>query len=831
MFQGSQNVGDYLSNIIKLGTRETNGTTSQDRTNYYETVPAGSLERVLWMESDRLATLADAMTQAKLDNQREVVRNQRRQSYENRPYGRAFQLINAGLVPEGHPYSWSPIGSHEDLQAAKLEDVKEFFRTFYTPNNLSLTVAGSFDPAEAKRLVQKYFGPIPPGPALERPKRWVPKLDGEKIVEAKDRVPQERTYMVWPAPPYFGEDEAALDLAGMVLSDGLSSRLTKTLVYDRQLSTDVSAGMSGSEIAGMFMVVSTARPGSSLAQIESIVTDEIARLAKGGPTADELKRAKAKQEFAFVSGLESLGGFGGKADTLNRYNTYLGDPGMFGTDLERYRRVTPADVKNAVAKWVDTRNRLLVHFRPETASASAPTDLDRSKAPPISTNTAFQTPPVQAAKLANGMEVYVVERHDLPMVSVALAGHAGIANDPPDKLGAANLTFATMVRGTKKRNALQIEDETGDLGTMVAWETGRQSSSLSMEALKRNLDPAFAVLADVARNPSFPQNELDREKKEALDNLSQALNSPGAIAGRVAPMLAFGREHPYGWPDGGFPATVQKITRDDLVRFYDANWKPGGMALFFTGDITPDEAKALAEKYLGDWQGAAPSLAPIPAPKPVGPGKIYLIDKPGAAQTVIQQILPGVQRASPDYYPLYLANAVWGGSYNSRLNLNLRQAKGYAYGAGSSLRALKEYGAWVASSSVQTDKTKESVVEFVKEMNDLIGPRPVSDAELTDAKNFLVQGYAQQFGAIGSINGQMLNLWALGLPMSELQRAPAAMEAATPEAVNAAAKKYDLPAQSTLLLVGDRAKIEPGLRSLNLGEIVVLDAEGNPVSG
>ena len=340
MFQGSKNAeGEYFTYAERAGANVfeggVNGTTSQDRTNYFATVPSGNLENVLWFESDRLLTLTDVTTKEKLDNQRDVVKNERRQGLENQPYGRWYPLISEAVFPKGHPYSWPVIGSQEDLTNASQEDVTEFFKTYYTPNNLSLVIAGDFDPADAKKLVEKYFGDIPPGPALDRPAKWIPRLDGEKLVEVNDRVSLERVYIGWPAPEYFSAGDATLDITARILSDGLSARLNRALVYDRQIATNVTAFNVSGEISGLFVVQATARPGSKLAEIETIVTDEIARLAKEGPTAAEVERAKNKQESEFISGLERIGGFGGKADVLNQYNTFTGDPGRLEADLAR----------------------------------------------------------------------------------------------------------------------------------------------------------------------------------------------------------------------------------------------------------------------------------------------------------------------------------------------------------------------------------------------------------------------------------------------------------------------------------------------------------------
>jgi zinc protease len=835
MFQGSKNAeGEYFTYVETAGAnlREggVNGTTSNDRTNYFATVPPGSLEYLLWLESDRLATLTEALDQGKLDNQIEVVRNERRQGLENQPYGRWYTLVAENLHPAGHPYSWSVIGSHEDLTAASLDDVKEFFLRYYTPNNLTLVVAGDFDIDEAKRLVAKYFGGIPAGPALDRPARFIPKLDGEKVVEVADRVPQERTYFVWPAPEAFGTDEAALDIASSVMTDGLSSRLNKTLVYDRQLASNVSSFNWANEISGAYIVIATARPGASLEEIEKTVTAEIARLAKDGPTAAEVDRAKNKWEYGFVSGLERIGGFGGKADRLAQYNTFLGDPGYFDEDMARYRAVTPAAVKSAVARWLDTDNRLLVRFRPETSSRAAGEPIDRSQIPALAKDETFQVPAVQTAKLANGMELFVVERRDLPKVAVRFDTRAGAMADPAGKKGVAHMTVATVDMGTKTRKALEIEDALGNLGTELSGGASTEGALVGFEVLSRNLEPAMGIFADVIRNATFPASEFDREKKRHLDALAQQSNNPNAVAARIRPMIMFGRNHPYGMPSQGLASTVEAITRDDVAKFHADYWKPGSSALTFAGDITLEQAKQLAEKYFGSWSGGAAPAVPIPAVQQARLADVYLIDRQDAAQTVVIQTVPAPPRGSDDYYTLRLVDSVWGGGgFGTRLNLNLREEKGYSYGVFSNFAPLSQAGAWWASGGVQTDKTKESLVEFRNELQALVGNKPIEAAELTTARERWTRGYSQQFESLGRIAGRVAEMWRLGLPMSELQREADEPTRISLDQVRAATKTYVRPAESTLILVGDRAKIEEGVRSLNLGEIVILDVEGNPI--
>ena len=835
MFEGSKDANTkYLGFVEKAGANlfegGVNGTTNEDRTNYFESVPSGSLEYVLWLESDRLATLTDVLTKEKLDNERDIVKNERRQGLENQPYGRAFMLITENVFPSGRPYAHTVIGSHEDLTAASVDDVKEFFHTYYTPNNLSLAITGDFDPAEAKRLIAKYYGSIPPGPALDRPKHWVPRLAAEKIIDVRDHVPQERTYFAWPSPAFFDPDDANLDLVSLILTDGLSSRLNKSLVYDKQICSDVVSFQGSSEIAGDFIIWVTARPGASLSEAERITGEEISRLAKEGPTAEELSRAKTKWEFQYVTGLERIGGFGGKADLLNTYNVFLGDPDKFAADVERHRTATSESIRLAAAKWLDTTNRVVIRFHPESFQADLQANVDRSKQPELGADRPFLAPEVKSAKLDNGMQLYVVERKDLPKVAVRLATHAGSMADPQGKEGLASLTAQVMKRGTASRKALEIDDALGNLGTSLDSNARRETATLSLEVLKRNLAPALTVVADVAIHPSFPSDELERERQLRMAELSQEENEPGSISMRVSSMLLYGRNHPYGRATSGYPSTVEKLSREDLTRFHETYWTPGQSALILVGDISLTEATELAKHSFGDWKGAAPKMIDVPAPTPVGPGKVFLINRPDAAQTFVAEILPGPARSSPDYYSFTLANAVWGGAAGARLGMNLREDKGYSYGVFSGPAPGAKYTMWRASGGVQTNKTKESVVEFEKELKYIAGDKPITDKELVDAKHTRVRGYAQQFESMDRVAGQIQELWTFGLPMNELQREPDELEKASLTSVNAVAQDYAKPSGATLLLVGDLSKIEAGIRELNLGEIVLLDVEGNPAA-
>ncbi len=842
MFQGSVNApGEYFVKVEAAGAkllddagqgRGANGTTNQDRTNYFATVPSSNLEYLLWLEADRLATLPEALTQATFDNQLAVVANERRESYETRPYGRALTIILKHLHQLGHPYHTDVIGLQEDLAKSSLDDVKRFFRTYYTPNNLSLVVAGDFEPAEAKRLVEKYFGSIPPGPALVRPAKALDRLTSEIVVEVDDRVALERTYLAWHSPAFFDPGDAELDLATSILTDGLSSRLNQALVQRERLATAVTAVQSSRRLSGYFLVTATARVGTTLERVEQVVSEEIARLASEGPTAEELSRAKAKWEFAYLSSLEMLGGRGGKADALNQYNTFLGDPGKFDADLERYRGATVDAVRAAVDTHLDNRQRVLVRFRSQKARASTAAALDRSRPPALGVDRPFVAPSVGSARLENGLEVLVVNKPELAKVAVTLSTRAGSVTDPAGKSGLAAMTNRVMQRGTTTRDAIAIDRALGSLGTRIVVPGVRvvEGAGFSMEVLKRNLTPALALMADVVMRPVFAAEELQRERQQTLDLFAQQAVDGNSVAFRASSLLPYGPGHPYALPSRGIASTVQALQRDDLVAFHRRYWKPGSSAVVFVGDITLNEAVSLTRQQFGAWSGGAAPAVMVPPAQPLGLGKIFLIDQPGAAQTVVTHVFHAPERTSRDYDALSLLNSLYGGSFGTRLNLNLREDKGYSYGVYAELENFAHGGAWYVFGSVQTDKTRESVIEFFREMKGIAGERPVTNEEFSAGKLSRVRGYAQQFEGYGRVERQVSGLWVAGLPMSALQTESQSIDRLTLANVNAVAAKYAAPQKTSLLLVGDLSKIEAGIRSLGLGEVVILDRDGRPKS-
>ncbi len=827
MFEGSQHAPQRYAVYGSKAGIYSGGRTDKDRTKYFSTAPSTSLEYLLWLEADRLATLPEALTQAKLDSARGVVQNERRQS-ENQPYGSVFEVMLENLYPEGHPYAWPTIGSHEDLRAATLDDVRDFFRTWYTPNNLSLVLAGDFDPVQAKRLIERYFGSIAPGPPLRRLARWVPDLRGDRILEVTDRVPYARLYFGWPSPPRFERGDVELEIAAAILADGPTSRLNRTLVERGQLASDVSASHDGGEIAGEFGISVTARPGTSLQQLEKIVMQEIARLAKEAPTAAELEPIRKKKIELGSTG--TAADIVSKADRLNFYNSYLGDPDRFESELARYRGVTAEGIREAVNRWLHTGNRVLLRVFPEISGLPTTVAVDRSQVPPLGTEAALVVPQVETARLANGLQIFLVRRADSPHVVGTLATRAGTVADPPGHEGLAHLTVSTMTAGKLDRSTKAgtgASDPRG--GPAIAFIRGSaapESAQLSFEVMKADLPAALGVVAGMSRRPDFSAERFAREKRLLLDTLARDASDPNALAERIRPMVLFGREHPYGRPRSGLPGTIESLTREDLLRFHETNWKPDGAALILAGDLSLEEAEQLAREHFGAWSGSPPAV-PIPDAQPLGPGRVFVVDRPGAAQTVISELLPGPLRSAADYPAAELANAVWGAG----LGRNVRAEKGYTYTVSALTSLHTRAAAWMALAGVQTDKTSESIIEFNAELARVGGGgEPLTEAELAELKTSQARNLEQANRVPQLLVGLIAHLWDLDLPVTEMQRFAQAAERVTLAEVQEAGKRYAAPGRAKLLLVGDYAKIAPGLKELGLGDITLLDTEGRPVN-
>jgi zinc protease len=830
MFNGTENYNDdYFKVLEKVGATDLNGTTNEDRTNYFENVPISALDTVLWMESDRMGHLVGAINQGRLDEQRGVVQNEKRQS-DNEPYSLDEEAIAKSCFPAGHPYSWTVIGSLEDLGAAKLEDVHEWFKSYYGAANAVLAVAGDIDPKVVKEKVEKYFGDIPSGPPVSRPVAWIAKRTGSQREVAQDRVPQARLYKVWNVPERISADADYLELAASVLTSGKSSRLFKRLVYDDQIATSVQAFVDRREIAGLFMIMATAKPGGDLAKVEKAVDEELARFLKDGPTAEELKRAKTERLAGFVRGVERIGGFGGKSDVLAMSQVFSGTPDTWKTYLGRIEGASEAEVRGAAARWLSDGVYVLeIHPFPEyTASKST---VDRSKVPAPGPTPDASFPEMKKATLSNGLKLVVAERHSIPVVDFNLILDAGYASDSFAVPGLARLAMEMLDEGTKTRDALGISDQLAALGARLNTGSDLDTSSVTLSALKANLDPSLGIFADVVLNPSFPQADLDRLKKQQIARIQSEKVQPQSMALRVFPKLLFGADHAYGTPftGSGFEKTVAGLTRDDLVKFHGTWFKPNHAAIVVVGDTTLAEIQPKLEALFGGWKGGDVPKKNLREVKQQPKQVVYLIDRPGSVQSMVIAGHVAPPKANPDEIAIEALNRILGGSFTSRINMNIREDKHWSYGAGSQVVPASGQRPYVIFAPVQSDKTKETLAEISKELRGPLGPRPVTADELEKAQDGLTLSLPGRWETGRAVGGSIAEILRFGLPENYFATYPNKVRALTVANEAAAAQKLLHPDSVIWVVVGDRAKIEGPIRELGIGEIKFLDADGNPL--
>jgi len=855
MFQSSENHdGEYFEPFKQVGATGQNGTTNTDRTNYFENVPTTALDMALWMESDRMGHLVGAIDQAALDEQRGVVQNEKRQG-ENQPYGQVWEKINRSLYPVGHPYHHSVIGSMNDLNAASLDDVKTWFRTWYGPNNAVLVLAGDIDLATAKEKAAKYFGSIPAGPTMAQPKVDVAKRDADTREVMTDKVPQARIYRAWNVAQVGTTDIDQLQLLGQILGGAKSSRLSQRLQHQDKLVDNISAGAYGSQLGSNFMVMATVKQGQDPAQVEKIIDEEIERLLKDGPTADELSRAKTGFRAGFIRGIERIGGFGGKADALAECAVYTGDPGCFRTSLANIDKATAADLKRVGAQWLDKGSHTLV-VEPgervalqEEASATPkpfnvpavdskystlPEQVDRKAGVPQTREfPQLKFPALQRATLKNGTTVVLAERHEIPVVQFSYQFPGGFTADQGRKPGTANFTMNLMTEGAGKLGSLAFADAADALGASLDAGAGLDSVTVDLSALKENLVPSLALYRDLLREPRFEQGEIDRVKASWIAGIKQEKVNPNAVAMRVLPPLLYGKGHPYAIPftGSGDEAAITSLGREDLVDFHRDWLRPQDGTLIVVGDTTLAEIVPLLDKQLGDWKasGDAPVIeASTAVAVPTAP-RVFLIDQPGAVQANLfagQVVAPS---SDPGSTRFDIANGVLGGDFTSRLNMNLREDKHWSYGARTSASSTVGQRPWMAMAPVQIDKTGPALAEMRKEIAEFAdGSKPATEAEVNRIRNIQTLSLPGAYETAAAVASTIGSIVQFKRPDDYVVRRKAEIEAMTPAQVQQAAAAIK-PQGLTWVVVGDLKHTEAAVRALKLGEVTVIDAEGNPV--
>jgi zinc protease len=829
MFNGSENFNkDYFQALEAIGGTDLNGTTSNDRTNYFQNVPTAGLDQVLFLESDRMGHLVGAIDQAKLDEQRGVVQNEKRQG-ENQPYGREEEIITQGTYPKGHPYSWTVIGSMDDLNAASLNDVKEWFKTYYGPNNAVLSIAGDVKSEDILTKVKKYFGDIPPGPSLIRPEVNVAKRLENTRGYYEDHVPEAKITMVWNVPQWGSKEETLLDLATDLLAAGKTSRLYKKLVYEDQTASSAYAYIDPKEIGGNVMMEATVKPGKSAEEVEKTMNDILQEFLEKGPTQDEVDRVRSNYFSNFLKGIERIGGFGGKSDILATNQVYGGAPDFYKKTLKYVADATVEDIQKVSREWLNTGKFVLV-CKPFPTLKADETGVDRSRLPDLSTPVPSSFPDLQKATLKNGLNVLLAQRKGIPTVVGKLVINAGYSSDALGKPGLASLAMDMLDEGTKTMNTLQISEKMQLLGATISAGSDLDASYLNFTTLQQTFDPTLDLFAEILLNPAFPQKEFDRLKKDHLDNIEREKSDPFGMALRVFPRILYGQGHAYGNPirGSGYESTVKSITPEEIQKFYNTWIKPNNATLVVVGDVQMSDLVAKLESKLAAWKkGDVPKNAV--SQRTIGAGKkLYLIDRPESTQSLIiagYLTTPYGQISQP---ALDAMNNILGGDFISRLNMNLREDKHWSYGAGSLVWDAKGQRPFLAYVSVQLDKTKESIQEINKELTAIISDKPVSNEEFSRVQKNMTLQLPGMWETNNSVAGSVVEEVKFNLSTDYYKTYDAKVRKLTRDELQQVSKEVVKPDLVNWFVVGDKSKILPGLKELGY-EIIEVDPDGNPV--
>ncbi len=846
-FGGSENAPNFDVPLETAGSTPTNGSTWYDRTNYVETVPKGALDLALFMESDRMGHLLGAVTQDKLDKQRGVVQNEKRQS-DNAPYGLADYAFGDGLFPVGHPYRHSTIGSMADLDAASLEDVRSWYRDNYGPNNAVLVLSGDIDAATAQPLVERWFGAIPRGPEVRTVEAGPVTLDRAKLREMTDQVPQVRISRAWSGPGVNDPDAQALDLAMRILGGLASSRLDNELVRGKQLATSVSAMAMTFEQLSQMLATINIKPGTDRAAAEAAFDAVIARLVSEGPSEDELRRAAASTISAQIGALEEVGGFSGKGATLAEGQLYSLNPAKYKADLARIASLTPADVRQAMQRWL-TRPAFSLAIVPgprtdrgetmggwgdeqlpaQAGAAKPPRPAPKAEAikpgpkrtaPAVLPVGNLEFPRLERANLSNGMSVALARRSAVPKAIVQLSFDAGFAADAEDRPGTQSLMLAMLDEGTASRNATQIAEEQERLGASIAVGGTIDSSTVTLTALSANLAPSLALAADIVRNPAFAPGEVTRVRDQQLASLAEVLATPETLAARELGKALYG-SHPYAQPNDGLgdPGSLAALTPEALRAAHGKWLRPDLARITVVGDIAMDRLLPLLEDAFGSWQAPAalrPSrnlAAAIPAPRP----RIVLIDRPNSPQSVIMagRVLPITGRTQ-GMEALELANEVLGNGFLSRLNLDLREEKGWTYGVSSSVGNAQGPRRFTVATSVQSDRTGDAIKAIRAQIEAFPRTRPVERQELDRVTDGNIRGLPIRYESNGQVLRALSQNALLGRPDDYQATQPERLRAVDAKAIDTAAREYLHGEGLTFVVVGERKLVEPQLKGLGL---------------
>ncbi|PHR85822.1 MAG: peptidase M16 [Leeuwenhoekiella sp.] len=859
LFQESENVPqDQFFKTIQDAGGTLNGGTWQDGTVYYEVVPNNALETVLWLESDRMGFLINTVTESAFANQQEVVQNEKRQRVDNNPYGHTSWVIDKNLFPDGHPYSWQVIGELEDLQNATVEDVKEFYDKFYGPNNATLVIAGDFDEAKTKELVEKYFGEIKKRQEVEPLEVQNVTLDETKRLYHEDNfatAPQ--LNMVWPTVEQYTDDAYALDFLGQLLSDGKKAPLYRVLTEDMEVTSRPYAFNSSDQIAGKFRISVTANAGVDLDSVETGINKAFALFEKEGIKAEDIERIKAGLETDFYNGISSVLG---KSFQLAQYDVFAGDPGFIEEDIENIKAVTADDVMRVYDKYIKGKPFVLTSFVPkgqmeliaensekaevveeeitenvqtevvdaEKEIEKTPSSFDRSVPPAMGESPKLNIPESWTAELPNEMEVYGIVQDELPLVNFSLVLDGGHLLDDLSKNGVANLMTDVMMEGTANKTPLELEEAIDRLGASINMYTTDESIVIRGNTLARNFDETMALVEEILLQPRWDEKEFARIKTSTINSIKRSDANPNVIANRVYNKVLYGENHPLAHPVSGTVESVEAITIQDLKDYYNNYFSPSVSRFHVVGDVSKDKALAALEGLKTKWEAKEVTIPEFPVANNRDKASLYFVDIPNAKQSVINIGYIAMPRTDKDFYPAEVMNYKLGGSFSGNVNLVLREEKGYTYGARSGFSGTKIPGTFTASSSVRTNTTGESVEIFRDEIAKYKEGITPEDLEFT--KNALIKSNARRFETQASLLGMLQERSSYDLDPNYIEKEEATINNMTLEQHKELANKYLDESKMSYLVVGDAATQYQQFKKMGFDEVKLLDKDGNEVT-
>ncbi len=852
MFQGSENVADEQHfGLITESGGTLNGSTNSDRTNYYETVPSNQLERMLWLEADRMGFFLDAVTKEKFENQRETVKNERGQNYDNRPYGLLRERVGEAFYPEGHPYSWSTIGYIEDLNRADLTDLKKFFLRWYGPNNATLTIGGDMDEAQALAWVKKYFGGIPRGPKVTKPEYTQVTLDQDRYISMEDNVGLPLIYMAFPTVHANHPDEAPLDVLMSILGSGKTSLLYKNMVKNGK-AVQASAGHSCGELSCQFTLLALPTPNNDLTELEAIIRASLKEFeSRGGATDDDIARVKAGIVSGMVYGLESVSG---KVSQLAAYETYRSNPNGISDDIARYENVTKNDVMRVYKTYIkdkhsvvmsivqkgqadtiaraDTWQRYERTIPAETDEASlvlrpGTSDFDRTTIPSPGINPSIKVPDIYRVEIENGIKVLGAVNNEVPTTTIQLRIPAGQTREGIDKLGLASLTSGMLGENTLTSAAEELSNELQKLGSSVFFSAADKFTTLSIRTLSKNLEPTLGIAMERLRSPKFDVADFERLQKQQIEGLKNAKKNASPMATEIFSKLVFGLNNSFAYSNNGTIASVEKLTLEDVKTFYRENYGPANAEIIVVSDIASKEIVKHLQVF-NNWQGQSSTMPPIKAFPALAANTLYFIDKPGAAQSEIRIGKRALNYdATGEYFRADLMNYNLGGAFNSRINLNLREDKGYTYGARSFFSGNDFRGIYRAQAGVRADTTADSIQQFRNEIR-AFQETGLTDKEINFMKNAIGQRDARAYETPNQKLGFLSEIMTYDLDKTFVDEQNTILANIGKDELNLLAAKHLKLDEMITVVVGDKAKVLDSLKPM-FETIVELNEEGKPL--